>query len=391
MKQSDFDYNLPKELIAQFPVDKRDESRLMVVERKVENKTRQTNDNIQHKHFHNILDYLKKGDVLVVNNTKVLPYHFQGQKVSGGKIDLILVNKISSKQFEARIKSTNTQKGHEEFIINKNNPEEKLTFKVIDKIGGRYTIKFTDDLSEKELEKKLNEFGNLPLPPYIENYKGDFKRYQTVYSKDKINEKIKQNKLIDDKLIEEKRIAGSIAAPTAGLHFTDELLDEIKKKGIKIVTICLHVSFETFKPVRYDDITKHKMHPEYYIVDKEAADTINNRLGRLFVVGTTTLKTLETVAVVDEKEKNKNVESGKTKVIIKPGEGWSKIFIYPGYEFKLKNEIKGFITNFHLPKSTLLMMLSAYWGRENMLNIYNTAIKEKYRFFSFGDAILLLK
>ncbi|MBT4824408.1 tRNA preQ1(34) S-adenosylmethionine ribosyltransferase-isomerase QueA [Candidatus Woesearchaeota archaeon] len=374
MDCSDFDYSLPKELIAQTPVDVRHESKLIVVKKEVSrmsldvsrdqsttNDARQTTNIISHKHFHNIIDYLNKDDILVVNNTKVLPYKFDGQKVTGGNIEVVLVNKINSKQFEARIKSTNTKKGHEEFIINKNNPKEKLFFKVINKIGGRYTIEFTDDISEEKLEKKLKEFGELPLPPYIENYQGDMKRYQTIYSN--------------------KEKEGSIAAPTAGLHFTDELLDKIKKKGIKIVTICLHVSFGTFKPVRPGNLAKHKMDPEYYIVDKESADAINNRSGKLFVVGTTTLKTLETVA---EKDKEGNVK-------IKAGEGWSDIFIYPGYEFKLRKEIDGFITNFHLPKSTLLMMLSAYWGRKEILDVYSTAVSEKYRFFSFGDSMLLLK
>lgn len=460
MKLSDFDYNLPKELIAQKPADKRDESRLMVVRKGKKGKIDINNNNdgwesdndcnncdnkiiIEHKHFYDIVDYLKEGDVLVVNDTKVLPFKFHGRKETGGKAEMILGNKIvdgkyykkDKNRYECRIKTTKARIGtvlifEDKTNYNKSNygsnnnvdcdnnynkdndddnkyQKEKLHHEtgwsmprpnkdnkiksclkikatVVDKINDKYIIEFDEDYSVEE----LSEIGEMPLPPYIKDFKGDVSRYQTVYSKyyqrendgyqceDKDANKNKKNHIEN---------SGSIAAPTAGLHFTDELLEKLRNKGVKIVKICLHVSFGTFIPVRNEDITKHKMEAEYYIVDENSANIINSRkfidkkgkekTGRLFVVGTTALKTLETVA--DEKG------------IIHAKEGWSNLFIYPSYKFKVKAD--GFITNFHLPTSTLIMLVSAFFGREEILDAYNIAVKEKYRFFSFGDAMMLMR
>lgn len=374
---SDFDYNLPKELIAQAPAERRDMSRLMVVRR--DSGKDAGKDNVEHKHFFDVVDYFREGDVLVVNNTKVLPYKFYGNKETGGRVEIVLGSRITEgidgknrNIYECRIKSVKTRnwgkiilvkasekertvlisdkaKKRKRFNVHQN-AKDTLSCRVLQKIDDKYIIEFDDD---KFSEAALREFGELPLPPYIKGYKGDFSRYQTVFSRNE----------------------GSIAAPTAGLHFTEELLDKLRKKGVKIATVCLHVSFGTFNPVKTENIAEHKMEPEYFIVSKETADTINDRKGRLFVTGTTTLKTLETVA------------DGNGKIHAK--EGWSNLFIYPGYMFKV--HVYGFITNFHLPKSTLMLLVSAFWGREEILDAYKTAVDERYRFFSFGDAMLLMR
>ena len=437
MKRSDFDYNLPKELIAQKPAEVRHDSHLMIV--KKDGKGRNI---IEHKHFYDIIDYLKEGDVLVVNNTKVLPFKFLGRKETGGKAEMILGNRIvddedykgeinykkdykenykkGKNRYECRIKTTkarigtklifgdNTKKEDKKYQKEKlshetcwsmsgDNKEKeikscfqshiRIKATIVDKIEDKYIIEFDRDYSVEE----LSMIGEIPLPPYIKDYKGDVSKYQTVYSR---YYERRNNENEDRKNNVEK--TGSIAAPTAGLHFTDELLDKIRKKGVKIAEVCLHVSFGTFIPVRYDDIIKHKMEAEYYIVDEKSANIINSRkftdkngkfidtngiekTGRLFVVGTTALKTLETAA--DDNGKS----DGDRKICAK--KGWSSLFIYPGYKFRC---VDAMITNFHLPRSTLLLLVSAFAGRECILAAYETAKAEGYRFYSFGDAMLIV-
>ncbi|MBW2982144.1 tRNA preQ1(34) S-adenosylmethionine ribosyltransferase-isomerase QueA [Candidatus Woesearchaeota archaeon] len=325
MKLSDFDYNLPKEFIAQFPVSPRDNSKLMIINKK-----------IHHKKFYNILDYLNKGDVLVVNETKVIPAKLTGKKTTGAKVELI-IEEIDKNKYKCRIKATNPRVGNK-LIFNKYKAE------IIDQDEDHFTVEFDEDVN-----KIMGSIGQLPLPPYVKRKLEKNSQYQTVYSNKK----------------------GSIAAPTAGLHFTKRLLSKIKKKGIRIAKVTLHVDFGTFLPVR--NINKKTLHKEYFEINKKNADIINKRKGRLFVVGTTSVRTLESA--------NKN-----NKIIPKKGE--TEIFIKPGYKFKTK--IDGLITNFHLPKSTLLMLVSAFTGRKKILSAYKLAVKNKYRFFSFGDAMLIL-
>ena len=337
------------------------------------------------------MDYFSTGDVLVVNNTKVLPYKFYGNKETGGKVELVLGNRIAKYSddkcadegkdcktrnlFECRIKSVKTRNWGNLFLVKASEKEktlqiserskkdknfkvedelkDKIVCKVLQKIEDKYIIEFVD---ENFSDEKLKRYGELPLPPYIKNYKGDASKYQTVYAKNE----------------------GSIAAPTAGLHFTEELFDKLRKKGVKIVSVCLHVSFATFNPIKTERVEDHKMEPEFFSVPKDTADAINNMdksKNKLFVVGTTTLKTLESAADEDG--------------CIKAGSGWSNLFIYPGYRFKVC--VDRFITNFHLPTSTLMLLVSAFWGRDEILDAYSVAVKEKYRFFSFGDAMLLIK
>jgi S-adenosylmethionine:tRNA ribosyltransferase-isomerase len=326
MKLLDFDYSLPKEFIAQKPVSPRDSSKLMVI-----------NSKIEHKRFYDILDYLEKGDVLVVNETKVIPAKLAGRKETGSSAEII-VEEFEGKICKGHIKTRNPRIGTK-FIFEKYNAE------IIDENEEMFTIRFDENI--KSIMKNI---GELPMPPYVKRKLDKNSQYQTVYSKKK----------------------GSIAAPTAGLHFTTRLLNKLKKKGVKIAKICLHVDFGTFLPVR--NVNKKTLHAEYYEVDKKNADIINNRKGRLFVVGTTSVRTLESV-----------VKNGK----VVAGKGKTRIFIKPGYKFKMK--IDGLITNFHLPKSTLLMLVSAFAGRKKILDAYKIAIKKKYRFFSFGDVMLLLR
>jgi len=326
MKLEDFNYNLPKEFIAQFPVSPRNNSRLMII-----NKT------IQHKRFYNIVDYLEKDDVLVINETKVIPAKLTGKKITGSRAEII-IEEFKGKICRGHIKTRNPRIGTK-LLFGKYNAE------IIDENEGMFTIRF-----DKDIKSIMKSIGQLPTPPYVKKKLEKDSQYQTVYSKKK----------------------GSIAAPTAGLHFTKRLLTKIKKKGVKIAKITLHVDFGTFLPVR--DINKNKLHKEYFEIDKKNVDIINKRKGRLFAVGTTSVRTLESA--------NKN-----GKMTAKKGE--TELFIKPGYKFKIK--IDGLITNFHLPKSTLLMLVSAFIGREKLFDAYNTAIKNKYRFFSFGDAMLIFK
>ncbi|KGM97046.1 S-adenosylmethionine tRNA ribosyltransferase [Clostridium novyi A str. 4552] len=340
MKVKDFDFYLPQELIAQHPMEKRDESRLMVVDRK--------SGQIEHKIFKDILRYLNEGDCLVLNNTRVLPARLIGEKENtGGKIEFLLLKRIEGDTWETLVKPGKKAKIGARFVFGSG--ELKAEVKSMGEDGSRI-IEFE---YEGIFEEVLDKLGQMPLPPYITERLEDKERYQTVYSKEK----------------------GSAAAPTAGLHFTEELLKEIKEKGIKIAFVTLHVGLGTFRPVKVEDIEKHHMHSEYYTMSKETADIINNAKengGNIIAVGTTSCRTLETIGD----------ENGK----VRETSGWTDIFMYPGYKFKVVDRL---ITNFHLPQSTLLMLVSAFSTRENIMNAYKEAVENKYRFFSFGDAMFL--
>lgn len=352
MKTSDFIYELPQELIAQYPAKNRDESRLMVVK-----------NSIEHTKFLDIVDYLNNGDVLVLNETKVIEAKLIGKKLSGAYAEIILTKRIDDKKFESRIKSRNPIVGSE-FVfelleISKNkiseHDQEVVSKKILDRFRCRVIAKdfdvFTVEFDKKLSKEKLKEIAVLPSPPYIKK-QIDYERYQTVYA---------------DK-------EGSVAAPTAGLHFTDELINKIKEKGVKIAKLTLHVGFGTFIPLRTENVEEHKMEKEYFEIDSINKKIINECKGRLVCVGTTSMRALESMC-----------ENGK---IVKD-KGWADLFIYPGYKFK--SNVSMLITNFHLPKSTLLLLVSAFAGKDIVFNAYKEAIKEKYRFFSFGDAMLLFR
>jgi S-adenosylmethionine:tRNA ribosyltransferase-isomerase len=341
MKTSDFYFDLPEELIAQVPLEVRDESRLMVLNKE--------NGDIKHKTFADILDYLREGDCLVLNDTRVIPARLFGVKDTGANVEFLLLKRVDKNKWQTLVKPGKRAKLGSKFSFGNNN---ELTGEIVDLAEeGTRIIEFTYD---GIFEEVLDKLGNMPLPPYITETLNDRERYQTVYSKH----------------------SGSAAAPTAGLHFTEELLDKIQKKGIKIAYVTLHVGLGTFRPVKVDNVLEHKMHSEFYMVSKEAAELINatkQNGGRIISVGTTATRTLETVA--------------SNEGLMKEGNGWTDIFIYPGYEFKI---IDGLLTNFHLPESTLIMLVSSLSSRENVLNAYNEAVKERYRFFSFGDAMLVI-
>lgn len=339
MKTDDFDYYLPEELIAQHPTDKRDYSRLMIVDRKTGER--------EDKHFYDIVDYLNKGDLLVMNDTRVIPARLFGHRPEKEeKIEVFLLENIEKNLWEVLVRPGKKMKIGTECIFS-----DKLKLKVVDiKDDGNRIVEF---FYEGIFNEILDELGNMPLPPYIKEKLKDKERYQTVYSKN----------------------PGSVAAPTAGLHFTKELLEKIKNKGVKIAFITLNVGIGTFRPVKVDDVRNHKMHSEYYTISKETADLINEtkkNKKRIISTGTTTTRTLESVY-----KKNNS---------IKEDSGSTDIFIYPGFEFKV---IDCQITNFHLPKSTLIMLVSAFSSREIILDAYRDAVRKKYRFFSFGDAMFL--
>lgn len=341
MKTSDFYYDLPEELIAQDPLEDRTASRLLVLDRKT--------GAVKHKIFSDVIDYLNKGDCLVINNTRVIPARLIGEKEgTGGKVEVLLLKRRANDVWETLVKPGKKLK-----------PGAKITFgdgrlraEVLEVVEeGNRLVKFH---YEGIFEEILDSLGEMPLPPYITHKLEDKEMYQTVYAK----------------------FDGSAAAPTAGLHFTKELLNKIEEKGIKISSITLHVGLGTFRPVKVDDVNNHHMHTEWYEVNAEAAEIINETKrngGRVICVGTTSCRTIESVAD----------ENGYMKA--KTGE--TDIFIYPGYKFKVMD---GLITNFHLPESTLVMLVSAFAGKENVLSAYETAVKEKYRFFSFGDAMILI-
>lgn len=340
MKTSDFDYYLPEKLIAQTPVYPRDTSRLLVYDR--------ATDKIEHKHFYDLVDYLKEGDVLVRNNTKVLPARMQAYTKNGGKVEVLLLKRFDLNEWEVLVKPGKKAKPGVNLTISNELSLEVLS--TIEESGSR-RVKFIYD---GVFEDIISRVGEMPLPPYITEKLKDQGRYQTVYAK----------------------VDGSAAAPTAGLHFTDELIEKIKAKGVEIVDVLLHVGLGTFRPVKTDDVLSHHMHSEYYEISEQSAERINlaKKEGRrVIAVGTTSVRTLESGAD----------ENGMVRAI----KDNTEIFIYPPYRFKC---VDALITNFHLPKSTLLMLVSALSTRENMLSVYKTAVEEEYRFFSFGDACFIL-
>lgn len=346
MRIDDFDYQLPEGLIAQRPSEKRDICRLMVVNRQKKS--------VDHKHFYDILDYLHEGDCLVLNNSKVLPARLFGVKEgTGAKVEFLLIKRIEGDKWETMVRPGKRLK-----------PGDRVTF------GDHFSadiLDYSEDgtrIVEFDYEgifmERLEELGKMPLPPYIdrESTADDKDMYQTVYCKEE----------------------GSVAAPTAGLHFTEELLKKVEAKGVRLAYVTLHVGIGTFRPVKCENVEDHHMHFEEYFVDEETANVINDTIlkgGRIVSVGTTSTRTLESAAYLDEK-------SGR--YLVKAGAGSTGIFIYPGYTFKV---VEALITNFHLPKSTLLMLISALYDREKILEAYEIAVQEKYRFFSYGDAMLI--
>lgn len=340
MTTKDFYYDLPTELIAQHPLDVRTSSRLLVMNKET--------GEVEHKHFRDITEYLNPGDCLVMNNTRVIPARLYGMKKdTGGKIEFLLLKRIDINTWNVILKPGKRARTGARFVFGEGLLEAEV-IEVCD--DGNRIVRFEYDGIWEEL---LDKLGEMPLPPYIKEKLEDKERYQTVYSK----------------------IDGSAAAPTAGLHFTNELICKIKEMGVNIAYLTLHVGLGTFRPVSVDNVEEHVMHTEHYDVTQEAADIINQTRkngGRIIAVGTTSVRTLETVANDDG--------------TISEQTGNTSIFIYPGYKFKVVNSI---ITNFHLPESTLLMLISAFAGKENIFNAYDIAVKERYRFFSFGDAMFL--
>lgn len=341
MKTSDFYYELPQEQIAQTPIEPRDHSRLMVLHK--------GSDLIEHKHFYDIIDYLDEGDCLIVNDSRVIPARIYGYKEdTGAKIEFLLLKQIDGNRWETLVKPGKKAKVGTRFVFG----DGLLKAEVLEVTEDGNRIVNLE--SEENIYTTLDKIGQMPLPPYITKKLEDQERYQTVYS----------NEL------------GSAAAPTAGLHFTNELLDKIRDKGVNIGYVTLHVGLGTFRPVKVDDVTKHKMHSEHYEIPAETAELINQTKAngkRVIAVGTTSCRTLESVAA----------EFGE----IKPCDGYTDIFIYPGFEFKV---LDGLLTNFHLPESTLIMLVSAFYGYEKTMKAYEVAVKENYRFFSFGDAMAIL-
>ena len=340
MKTSDFYYDLPQNLIAQTPLADRSSSRLLVMNK--------INGDIKHTTFKSVIDYLNPGDCLVLNNTRVIPARLYGEKEgTGGKIEFLLLNRKSANEWEVILKPGKKAKPGARFVFGGG----KLKAEVLEVVNeGNRLVRFE---YEGLFENVLDELGEMPLPPYITEKLQEKERYQTVYSKHE----------------------GSAAAPTAGLHFTTELLSQIKNKGIEIAYVTLHVGLGTFRPVKVENAEEHKMHSEFYVIDKENADKINRAKangGRIISVGTTSTRVVETVAKPDG--------------TLKESSGWTDIFIYPPYKFKC---IDALITNFHLPESTLLMLVSAFSSKENIMSAYAEAVKEKYRFFSFGDAMFI--
>jgi S-adenosylmethionine:tRNA ribosyltransferase-isomerase len=340
MKTSDFYYDLPEELIAQTPLEQRDTSRLMTLERNT--------GKIEHHHFYDLLDYLKEGDCLILNNSRVLPARLLGQRLpGGGACEVLLLIDRGDKTWECLVRPGRKMRTGAKLSFGNG----ALTAEIVGELeDGNRLVRF--DYEGIFLEV-LEQLGKMPLPPYIKAELQDRERYQTVYSK----------------------VVGSAAAPTAGLHFTPELLDKIAEKGVGIGYVTLHVGLGTFRPVKEDEITDHEMHSEYCVIPQETADLINRTKangGRVICVGTTSCRTLESWANEDGTMEAKA--------------GWTKIYIYPGYKFKVMD---GLVTNFHLPESTLIMLVSAFAGRENVLEAYREAVKEQYRFFSFGDAMFL--
>ena len=341
MKVSDFNYELPEELIAQHPYDKRDEARLMVLDKVNRN-------SIEHKIFRDVIDYLNPGDCLVINNTKVIPARLYGKKDTGANVEFLLLKRQEKDVWEAMVRPGNKLKPGSKVIFG-DGLLKATVLEVLD--GGNRKVEFEYDGIFNEI---LDKIGLMPLPPYItEASREDNEKYQTVYAK----------------------YEGSAAAPTAGLHFTEELLEKIKEKGVEIANVTLHVGIGTFRPVKVENVEEHEMHSEHFYIKKEDAEKINNakKSGhKIIACGTTSCRVLESVA--DENGLVKEIETD------------TSIFIYPGYKFKC---IDSLITNFHLPESTLIMLVSSLAGKEYILKAYNEAVKEKYKFFSFGDAMII--
>lgn len=338
MKKSDFYFDLPEELIAQTPLQQRDSSRLLCLNKNT--------GELEHQHFYKLPDYLQEGDCLVLNDSRVLPARLIGSRITGGSVELVLLRDLGDGCWECLSRPGRKTKPGAELIFG--GGELKATVEEVAD-GGNRIVKFHYEGIFLEILERL---GKMPLPPYITEELKDSERYQTVYSKE----------------------LGSAAAPTAGLHFTQELLDTIRNKGVNVCYVTLHVGLGTFRPVKEDEIEDHPMHSEFCIIPAETARIVNETKkngGRVICVGTTSCRTVESFTRDGE---------------LQAESGWTNIFIYPGYKFKC---IDALVTNFHLPESTLIMLVSALAGRENVLNAYNTAVKEKYRFFSFGDAMFI--
>lgn len=339
-KTSDFYYDLPEELIAQTPIKERDHSRLLVLDKQ--------DGSIEHKHFYDVINYFKPGDCLVINDTKVLPARLYGtRKDTGALVEFLLLKRIDDKRWETLVKPGKKARINDEVVFNENLLTGKIT--EVEEDGNRI-IEFEYNGIFEEI---LDQLGEMPLPPYIHEKLEDKNRYQTIYAKN----------------------PGSAAAPTAGLHFNEELLKKIEDNGVNIARLTLHVGLGTFRPVKAEFILEHKMHAEYYELSEAEAEKINNakRNGnKIISVGTTSTRTLETI--------------GDENGFVRAQKGWTDIFIFPGYKYKVVDSL---ITNFHLPESTLVMLVSALAGKENIMSAYKSAVQEKYRFFSFGDAMLI--
>ncbi|MBE6610817.1 MAG: tRNA preQ1(34) S-adenosylmethionine ribosyltransferase-isomerase QueA [Ruminococcaceae bacterium] len=338
LKTSDFYYDLPEELIAQVPAEKRDMSRLMVLDK--------STGKLAHKHFCDIIEYLNEGDVLVLNRSRVIPARLYGKREdTGADIEVLLLKRLGSDIWETLVKPGKKCKVGARIVFG----DGIMTGEITDVTEeGNRIIRFSSEAMT--VDDAIHEIGQMPLPPYITSRASEKERYQTVYSKEE----------------------GSAAAPTAGLHFTPELLKRIEEKGVKVVTVLLHVGLGTFRPVKEAEIQNHVMHAEWFSISKETAEVINNRKGRLICVGTTSCRVIESVADEDGN--------------LRECEGETAIFIYPGYRFKA---VQALITNFHLPESTLIMLVSAFAGKEKVMKAYETAVNERYRFFSFGDAMFI--
>lgn len=340
MKTSDFMYDLPEELIAQTPMEKRDASRLLVLDRK--------NGEIEHRHFCDLTEYLRPGDCLVLNNSRVIPARLFGTRPTGGAVEVVLLKEVGDNRWECLTRPGKKMRPGTEVTFGENGELKAVVEEVM--ADGNRILRFSYEGIFLEI---LEHLGHMPLPPYIKEQLNDPERYQTVYSKE----------------------PGSAAAPTAGLHFTNELLDKIRDMGVEVAFVTLHVGLGTFRPVKVENVEEHEMHSEYCTIPAETAAVIRRtreRGGRVVAVGTTSCRTLESFAKPDG--------------TVEPVGGWTNIFIYPGYKFKC---IDALVTNFHLPGSTLVMLVSALAGKENILHAYETAVEQRYRFFSFGDAMFI--
>jgi S-adenosylmethionine:tRNA ribosyltransferase-isomerase len=340
LKTDDFDYHLPEELIAQTPVEPRDHSRLMVLDR--------ASGNLEHRRFYDLPDYLRPGDVLVFNDSRVIPARLYATRASGGSVELLLLRRLEPGRWHALVKPGRRMRQGDTFEASRDG--RRITGEVVEvHEDGSRTVELSG-------EEHLDALGAVPLPPYIHEPLADPERYQTVYA----------------------RTRGSVAAPTAGLHFTPQLLDKLRSQGVETVFVTLHVGLGTFRPVTVDDAESHKMHPEYWELSHDAAEAIGKAKAegrRVISIGTTAVRLMEQAAAVSVDRK------------VSPGSGWADIFIYPGYRFQL---VDALVTNFHLPKSTLLMLTSALTGRDRLLSAYQEAASQGYRFYSFGDAMLIL-